>query len=55
MRGMLRWTFRNCVKLIDGGNKQEQEKGYGGVSRDSWQLSVFTGLFPDFNLTRKAA
>ena len=28
MHRMFRWTFRNCVKLTDGGDKQEQEKGY---------------------------
>jgi hypothetical protein len=27
--GMFRWTFKNCVKLIQGGgDKQGQEKGY---------------------------
>lgn len=55
MCGMFRWTFRNCIKLIDGGDKQEQEKGYSGLSHDSQKLSVLTGLFLDFNLTHKAA
>ena len=56
MCGMFRWILKNCIEVIDGGDKQEQERGYSGLSRDSRKLSVLTGLFqPDFNLTRKAA